>query len=228
MVGTLGQISAFSTMFGKQHSTGAQGGVVFTKDTMLFARVRQIADRGKPAGALGNPANVVASLNFNQDEISMAIGRVQLKKLPGAIRSRRVFAKLVEEGIRGANGIWLLGDPPECESSYWFLMIGFDPAKLRCDSLEFSIALGREGIDGAMAGYPFYPTDQPWYRDAVVYGASSLPWSLLQQKPQHYPLPNAHEANRTIVRIEIHESLGAGEARDLAVALKKIAAYYKA
>src|SRR5262249_24769306 len=29
MVGTLGAISAFSTMFGKHHCTGAQGGVVF-------------------------------------------------------------------------------------------------------------------------------------------------------------------------------------------------------
>ena len=41
MVGSLGTISAFSTMFGKQHCTGAQGGVVFTKDTLLFARARQ-------------------------------------------------------------------------------------------------------------------------------------------------------------------------------------------
>ena len=80
MVGSLGAISAFSTMFGKQHCTGAQGGVVFTKNTLLFARARQVADRGKPYGAVDNPTNLVASLNFNQDEISMAIGRERTRR----------------------------------------------------------------------------------------------------------------------------------------------------
>lgn len=230
MVGTLGTISAFSTMFGKQHSTGAQGGVVFTRDTMLFARVRQIADRGKPYGAIGNPTNLVASLNFNQDEISMAIGRVQLEKLPAAIRGRREFVSLVNEGLQPVDGITLLSDPPECASSYWFLMLQFDPAKLTCNSQEFAVALLEEGIEGVAAGYPFYPTDQPWYRDAVVFGTSGLPWSLLpgQPKPRHFELPNAHQANQNIVRVDVHESLGANEARDLVTAIKKVAQYYKA
>lgn len=230
MVGTLGAIAAFSTMFGKQHSTGAQGGVVFTRDTLLFARVRQIADRGKPAGAIGNPTNLVASLNFNQDEISMAIGCVQLAKLPGAIRIRREFVSLVQEGLREVAGITLLGDPPECASSYWFLMLRFDPAMLTCNSMQFTVALQEEGIEGVSAGYPFYPTDQPWYRDAVVFGTSGLPWSLLpgQPKPQHFELPNAHQANQHIVRVDVHESLGADEARDLVTAIKKVVQFYQA
>lgn len=284
MVGTLGTISAFSTMFGKQHSTGGQGGVVFTKDTLLFARARQIADRGKPYGALGNPANLVASLNFNQDEISMTIGRVQLDKLPGAINARRRFVSLVKDGLQGENGVVLIGDPPDCMSSYWFLLVRLDTSKLRCNSQEFASALLEEGIGGVYAGYPFYPTDQPWYRDAVVFGTSGLPWSALPRqpnpklsglpntqsafrnerlgdvragnvfypnnqsgsgeavvfeasglswsevsdgpKPRHFDLPNAHEANRTIVRIDVHESLGPREAKDLVAAIKKIARYY--
>ena len=181
MVGSLGTISAFSTMFGKQHSTGGQGGVVFTKDTLLFARVRQVADRGKPHGALGNPANLVASLNFNQDEISMAIGRVQLEKLAGAITARRTFASLVETGLHEVDGVSLVGDPPDCLGSYWFLMIRLDTSKLVCDSQEFARALEEEGIGGVYAGYPFFPTDQPWHRDAVVFGKSGLPWSALSR-----------------------------------------------
>lgn len=227
-VGTLGAISAFSTMFGKQHSTGAQGGVVFTRDTLLFARVRQLADRGKPVGALGDPRNVVASLNFNQDEISMAIGRVQLGKLTAAITSRRAFVAAVEDGLRTVEGVKVVGDPPGCESSYWFLMLQFDPVRLRCDSERFAVALELEGIPSAHAGYPFYPTEQPWYRDAIVSGSSGLPWSLLGEKPLCHELPNAHEANRTIVRIEIHEGLGSREARDLVTAVRKIVAHYKA
>lgn len=228
MVGSLGTISAFSTMFGKQHCTGAQGGVVFTKNTLLFARARQVADRGKPHGALGNPTNLIASLNFNQDEISMAIGRVQLEKLPGAIERRRQFASAVESGIRGVDGVSLDGEAPDTLNSPWFLMIRLEISKLRCNTQEFTAALISEGIEGVHAGYSFCPTDQPWHRDAVVFGTSGLPWSMVDQsKPRHFALPNAHQAVQTIVRVDVHESLGAGEARDLVAAIKKVTRYYK-
>ena len=226
MVGTLGAISAFSTMFGKQHSTGAQGGVVFTRDTMLFARARQIADRGKPAGVVCPAGNTVASLNFNQDEISMAIGRVQLEKLPGAIEARRAFVTAVEKGVEGVQGLSIVGAPKDSAGSYWFLLVKLDFSKLRCTALEFCHGLEFEGIGGVQGGYPFFPTDHPWYRDAIVYGSSGLPWSIVQQKPKHFELPNAHEANRMMVRVDVHEQLGPDEARDLVTALKKLARHF--
>jgi len=105
MLGTIGRISAFSTMFGKHHSTGAQGGVVFTRDTMLFARARQITDRGKPFGVVCPTGNAVASLNFNQDEISLAIGRVQLTKLPEFLEKRRKFAAEVAVEVENVNEV---------------------------------------------------------------------------------------------------------------------------
>jgi hypothetical protein len=57
---------------------------------------------------------------------------------------------------------------------------------------------------------------------------SGLPWSALavQSKPRHFELPNAHQASRQIVRVDVHESLGVGEARDLVAAVKKLALYY--
>jgi perosamine synthetase len=227
MVGTFGSISAFSTMFGKHHATGAQGGVVFTRDTLLFARARQVIDRGKPFGALGNPANVTASLNFNQDEISMAIGRVQLEKLPGALQARRNFVALVANGVKDVKGVSLAGDAPGCAGVYWFLCLFVDRTELNCNSQQFAAALELEGIGGVQAGYPFVPTDQPWHRDAVVFGKSGMPWSLQGSKPQHFELPNAHAVNQAIVRVDVHESLGPAEARDLVVAVKKVAAYYR-
>lgn len=229
MVGSLGTIAAFSTMFGKQHCTGAQGGVVFTRDSLTFARVRQAADRGKPHGALGTHANVVASLNFNQDEISMAIGRVQLEKLPASLEKRRRFSHAVQSGLQGVEGVSLLGDAPGCSGAYWFLMIWLDGSKLACEVPEFAIELEREGIAGVQAGYPFSPTKYPWYREAAVFGSSGQPWSLLpdRPKPQHFELPHADEAGRGFVRVDVHESLGLGEARDLVTAIKKLVRYYR-
>ena len=41
MVGTFGDIGAFSTMSGKHHCTGSQGGVVFTKNEALYHEIRR-------------------------------------------------------------------------------------------------------------------------------------------------------------------------------------------
>jgi perosamine synthetase len=228
MVGTLGRIAAFSTMFGKHHSTGAQGGVVFTRDLALFGKAKAAADRGKAYDAAGHQANIVASLNFNQDEISMAIGRVQLAKAPSALTARRRFAAAVERGLSRVDAVRLIGDPPGCQSAYLFLMIQIDREKVRVDSEAFATALGKEGIGGSMAGYSVYPTDQIWHRDGTVFGTSGLPWSLAPVgQHRQFELPNAHAANRAIVRIDIHASLGPREARDLVAAVAKLAGYFK-
>ena len=226
MVGTFGAIAAYSTMFGKHHSTGAQGGVIFTRDATLYAKARQIADRGKLSDPSGHVFNVVATLNFNQGEISMAIGQVQLAKLPAAVRQRRAFASKVAEGLRDVPGVTLAGDPAHSESSYYYLMIYLDGARVSCDSLTFAKGLLLEGLDGIHAGYSVYPTEQRWHQQGIVFGKSGLPWSLHQGKPVSHQIPNAHAANTSMVRVEIHESLGDREARDLVAAIAKVARFY--
>ena len=226
MVGTLGNISAFSTMFGKHHATGAQGGVVYTRYTMLSARTRQITDRGKPYGVVSPTGNAVASINFNQVEISLAIGRVQLAKLPQFLSIRRAFADAVAEGMKSIKGVALVAPPEGGQGAYWFLLFCIDPSFLLCSNEEFAIALMAEGIGGVYGGYPFYPTDMPWHKEAIVYGSSGLPWSLVQQSPCRFPLPNAHAANQRMVRVDVHERLSAADAGDLVTAVSKIARHY--
>lgn len=225
-VGTLGTVAAFSTMFGKHHSTGAQGGAVFTKDTLVFARVRQITDRGKPFGASTAGGNLIASLNFNQDELSLAIGRVQLLKLPKALEARRDFVARVADGLRGLDVVELVEPTTQSRSAYWFVLLRLKLEKLSCGAQEFGRALELEGIGGVSGGYPFFPTDQPWHRDAAVFGASGIPWSLVQQKPRAFELPNAHAANARMVRIDVHERLGRNEAAAVVTAVRKVASFY--
>ena len=228
MLGTLGTISAFSTMFGKHHSTGGQGGVIFTRDPLLLVKARQVGDRGKPFGIPNSDGNLLAGLNFNQTEINMAIGRVQLDKLPASIRARRAFASRVAMGLKGVDGISLIGDPPSCFSSFLYLMIRIDWDKFGCDSAAFASALLQEGIGRVGAGYPAFPTDQPWHRDAMVFGNSGLPWSLNQEGPRVFELPNAHDASRMIVVVDVYESLRTRHADDLVQAISKVARHYTA
>lgn len=41
LVGTFGDVAAFSTMFGKHHCTGGQGGLVYTRDERLYYEARR-------------------------------------------------------------------------------------------------------------------------------------------------------------------------------------------
>src|SRR5436190_4165039 len=106
------------------------------------------------------------------------------------------------------------------------MLFKLDFDKLSCTAETFGQALTLEGIEGVHDGYPFFPTDHAWYRDAVIYGSSGLPWTLVQQRPHHFELPNAHAANRQMIRVEVHEQLGTREARHLGTAIKKIARHY--
>ena len=94
-VGTFGDIAVFSTMHGKHHASGGQGGLVYTRDEALYQAVRRASDRGKPFFLPPGATNAVASLNLNLSELSAAIGRVQLRKLPQVVaRRREVVAEL--------------------------------------------------------------------------------------------------------------------------------------
>ena len=79
LAGSLGTVAAFSTMSGKHHATGPQGGVVFTRDEELCWEAKRFADRGKPFNT-DAASNLRAGLNLNGNDLSAAIGRVQLKK----------------------------------------------------------------------------------------------------------------------------------------------------
>ena len=123
---TFGTVAAFSTMWGKHHSTGGQGGVLFTRDAELYRTIRGAADRGKPFGdTLPAGRNYLASLNFNQDELSAAIGRAQLAKLPAAAERRRAFVRALAEHLTDVASVQVPDLPAGAEPSWWFLRLRY-------------------------------------------------------------------------------------------------------
>src|SRR5207249_3660764 len=107
-----------STMSSKHHATGAQGGVVYTKTENQYWHARRIADRGKPFNLPDASANVVASLNLNQNELACAIGLVQLRKLPKIVAARRRVALAIADGCKLLSGVQVVTDAPNTQSSY--------------------------------------------------------------------------------------------------------------
>jgi len=233
-VGTIGDIAAFSTMFGKHHATGGQGGVVFTTSEDLHWKGRRAADRGKPFNMThdGNTvmatnfSNVIASLNLNQDEMGAAIGRAQLKKLPGFVATRRRNARGVEAGTRHLKAVHPVIDPSFGENAFWYLFIDLDLNKLTCTKDQFVDAIKAEGIP-CNNQYWCNPQEMMWYQNKAVYGEKSgMPWDNAAYAGDYvaaHAIPNAlaTRAKRIIIS-PFHENFGEQEVKDICAALDKV------
>ena len=227
LVGSIGTLGAFSTMSGKHHATGAQGGVMLTKDEDLFWEAKRFADRGKPFNTEWT-TNLRIGLNLNGNELAAAIGRVQLRRLPEINARRRHFVETLAREMEGLQSVSLGWIPEGAESVYWFLRPRVDCSLLTVDKKAFVEALNAEGIPGVFEYRPVQ-SDAKWFREQVTYGTSGYPWTDPRYGGDPNPtfaLPNCMQAVEEHFRIPFHEGYGEQEARDTAAAFRKVERAY--
>ena len=175
-VGTFGDASGFSMMFGKHTCVGGQGGLVWTRTEDAYYRARQAADRGKPYGADGSNGNVCASLNYNMDDMHAAIGRVQIKKMfPIGEKRREVIGK-IKAGLSDIPAVSFTPISEKSLPSYWFLRCLFNADAVTCDKDTFCDALAAEGLQ-VNKRYIATPYMSEWYQESRVFGNSGYPWA---------------------------------------------------
>lgn len=208
MCGSFGELGAFSLMGGKHHTSGGQGGMVSTSDPDLYVKAKAFADRGKHFSPQG-VVNLTAGLNYRMTELEAAIGRVQLRRLPGFLKRRRQLAGRLSEHLRGSRMFSLGWMPKGAVSSYWFLRLHVQLDGTTATKTEIAAALNDNGIPAAPT-YTSLVYHQPWFRERRIFGQSGLPWSLRQDLGQEMAsihCPNAEEALRNHLLISFNESL---------------------
>jgi len=224
-VGSFGDVSAFSIMFGKHFCCGGQGGMVFTKNYDLYRAVRNSADRGKSFDEKSN-GNVIAALNFNMDELHAVIGRVQLKKLPVIVERRRAFVQVLKDkGIGELKSIIVPELLPTAEHSYWWWRLGVDSSKLTCSKDYFCAALSAEGL----LLNPKYSAALPYTFDWFQNRTDKHPWNNPLYKgdsAQEPNTPNAFAVMENHFNLNICESWGEQEAGDIISIIKKVESAY--
>jgi dTDP-4-amino-4,6-dideoxygalactose transaminase len=228
LVGTIGDLAAFSTMSGKHHATGAQGGVVYTSDDELAWRVKRFSDRGKPFNLPDAGGNVRLGLNCNQNELASAIGRAQLAKLPAITAKRRELAAAIADGLKGLKAVSLGRELPETEGVYWFLRVHVDASKLEVDKDAFVQAVAAEGLP-VESRYSEPASKRPWFRGRCSYGASGCPWNCPLYKGDpgaEFPCPNAERELDAHFQMYFHEGYGRREVEDIVAVLAKVEAAY--
>lgn len=228
LVGAFGDIAAFSTMFGKHFCTGGQGGMVYTKREDLYWSARRVADRGKPFGLPPGSTNSTAALNCNLNELAAAIGRVQLRKLPGIVRRRRQVVAGLAKGLRGMKTVSIPAPIPGAKPSYWFLRMQFHPEAATCAKDEFIKALSAEYLP-INPSYRHLPHTQEWCVKRRVFGASGYPWTAPEYKgdpDRQFPCPNAIAATENQFNLQINESWTARDVADAVAIFKKVESQY--
>jgi len=119
-LGTHGDAGCFSFSPNKTITTG-QGGMIVTANEQLHRRLRELKDQGRPVRGTGG-ADVHASLGFNfkLTNLQAAVGMAQLGYLETRLaRQRQIYTEYVA-GLKGTNGITLLGFRTEQgESPQW-------------------------------------------------------------------------------------------------------------
>lgn len=227
--GSFGAVACFSTMWGKHHSTGGQGGVVFTRDAGRYRQIRGAADRGKPFGDARAGRNYLASLNFNQDELSAAIGRAQLAKLPAAVERRRAFVRALTARLADVPSVQPPQTPAGAEPSWWFLRLRYRAAG-GWDKERFCAAVAAEGVP-ITPTYAALPATYTWYRERRVFGArGGFPWTAAEYRgdpDRVFPCPNAHAAVADHLVLPVRESWGEAEAERIAAAFARVDRYVR-
>jgi len=224
MVGTIGDVAAFSTMFGKHHCTGGQGGVVYTRNETLYWQARRFADRGKPFNIENPQGNVVAGINCNLNDLSAVIGSVQLKKLPGIIAGRRKVGEAIKTGLKERKAVSMGWQVPETNPVYWFLRLRLDLQGLTVDKDTFCKALAAEGLPVG-ASYRHIPVEMPWFTNKATFGASGFPWNCSDYKGPRNPEFKADNAIKSTAEhfiIHCHENFGQQEIADILTAIGKV------
>ncbi len=229
LVGTFGDVAAFSTMSGKHHATGAQGGVVFTRSEETYWEARRSSDRGKPFGLQGVSSNVQAGLNLNLNDLSATIGSVQLPRLEGFVAGRRRAAAAIFEGLKQSRVVSPGWQPEGAEASYWFLRLHVDASKITVSGDAFASALGAEGLPVGASYRGALQAHAKWLVERRAFGSSHYPWSAPEYKGdpnRQFPCPNAVAVTDSDFNLYLHERCGEQEVADVLAAIAKVEAAY--
>lgn len=115
--GTWGDAGVFAFYPNKQMTTG-EGGLAITRDRALAELLRSLRNQGRGHEEF---EFVSAGFNFRLDEMSAALGRSQLARLPGFLAARDERAEAYRERLADKPGLALLPRVAAPNRRSWFV-----------------------------------------------------------------------------------------------------------
>ncbi|PKG33100.1 MAG: aminotransferase DegT [Methanoregula sp.] len=184
MAGSFGDLACFSFYATKNMITG-EGGMVTTKDTALYDRLRLVINHGQSEKYI----HTCLGYNYRMTDIAAAIGLVQLQRLPGFNEKRRKNAEYYNAHL-SVKGLVTPFTPPGMQPVYHQYVIRLT-REFPMDRAAFMEYLKENGI-GSAIHYPIPLHRQP------VFG--------LKNDPD--PCPVATRLAASVLSLPVHPSLG--------------------
>lgn len=156
LVGSIGDMSAFSFCQDKIISTTGEGGVLLLNDTEIYERLWAFKDHGKSYEAVYRKSHPPGfrwlhesfGTNWRMTEIQAAVGRLQLAKLAGWIDKRRHLASSFQKGLADIPGLKVTLPGEDIFHSYYKFYVSVVPEQLKVDWSRDKImaAINAEGV----------------------------------------------------------------------------------
>tara|TARA_R110001592_G_scaffold57277_1_gene174168 strand:+ start:45809 stop:47017 length:1209 start_codon:yes stop_codon:yes gene_type:complete len=210
IVGTFGDIAAWSSGSRKNQISGGAGGVVYTQDRDLMRCVVAHADRGKPKMDHGfedrNPDTyTLPALNLNADEIGCAIGLSSLSRLDQTKERRLSFVRRLDALIAEQSAACTPYGYTEGDSPF-FQPVILDPERSNADKTKFAEAVQAEGI-GLNPHFKFFVADWNWMKPYMA---------------DNMDTPNARWIRDHSFNVFLNENYTEQEALDVIASIRKV------
>ncbi len=220
LVGTFGDIGAFSFCQDKIITTAGEGGMLVMRDRDLWEQAWSFKDHGKSRErmhATDHPPGFrwvhdgIGS-NWRLTESQSAIGRIQLAKLPGWLAVRRRLAAQLDAGLDDLGALRIPRPPARIGHSYYRYYMFLRPERL-------AAGWGRDRIISAVGA------------EGIPLLSGTCPEIYLERAFDTHPgrpaerLPTARELGETSLALALQPALGPAEIDDMVGALRKVFAH---
>ncbi len=180
--------------------TGAEGGLVATRDEGLAARLRLGRDYGNP----GNYDCLFPGLNARMSELHAAVALASLSAVEQRVAHRTELARQFRAATAGLPGLRFPVVDPDDTSTYKDLTLIIDGAEFGLDAEAMARALHAEGIDSRRYFYPPVHLQQAY---------EQVPWR---------PLPVTDVVARQVLTVPLWSHMTEGVIQRLADAVVRI------
>ena len=180
LVGTIGDIGAFSFQQGKHMTTG-EGGMVVTSDA---AKARWMTLFSDKAWGYGDPMpdHYFLALNYRMTDLQGAVARAQLGKLDGVVGRRQARADQLSHLLAGLDGLTLPAALPDATHVFWKYPLIVDPRRIAGGADALGARLKAQGVFCAPR-YIQKPAFQcEVLRERKTYGKSQCPYSCRERQ----------------------------------------------
>ena len=161
--GSFGQAGIFAFYPNKQITTG-EGGVILTNDAELANICRSMANQGRGDGREWLQ-HVRLGYNYRMDEMSAALGLVQLSRIEGIIASRAQVADWYAEELEEVEGVASPYVAPNIRMSWFVYVVRLSEAFTQKDRDHILQGLQERGIGCRNYFAPIHL--QPFYREIL-------------------------------------------------------------